>query len=170
MVTWLVRCWMRLARPIARAIQRLSMGPLSMEHPLTTRESTSEVPLFSALATADSRSFRMTRAERLGVCLSIAIASSTRLPRTRLATTRILRGEIRTCLQTALASMSKVPGTGAITRTDVDLPRMLVQIQPDFLGESRKVLTDLSRSTRPYFLAGAAGFEGAADFAFRSPE
>ena len=37
------------------------------------------------------------------------MASSTRLPRTMLAMIRIFRGDMRTCLTTALAAMDSIP-------------------------------------------------------------
>src|SRR5262249_23030219 len=44
-VMWLVRRWMRLARPMARGIHRLMIGPLSTWIVLMTSESTSALPL-----------------------------------------------------------------------------------------------------------------------------
>src|SRR5260370_11065702 len=57
-------------------------------------------------------SLRITTAPFFGISLSSDMASSTRLPRTRLATTRILRGDIRTWRTTALASIKPSSSQG----------------------------------------------------------
>ena len=61
--------------------------------------------LFSAFAIALRRVFSTTGEPPLGMNLSMASASSTSLPRIKSITWRALRGEIRICLATALASI-----------------------------------------------------------------
>src|SRR5262249_49841549 len=73
---------------------RFSWGPLSTKIFPTTRSSTSRCACFcSALATADFKVFRMSRAATLLVWRKIATASLTGLPRTMSATRRIFCAE-----------------------------------------------------------------------------
>src|SRR5262249_36275887 len=97
-VMWLVRRWMRLARPMARGIHRLMIGPLSTWIVFMTSGSTSALPLdlSSALDAALWTSLEMMRALFLGSSVRTPSASSTRLPRIMFATMRTFRGDIRT--------------------------------------------------------------------------
>ena len=93
---WLVRLWIRVARPIARGRKRFSVGPSSTVIAWMRISSPIRSWLFSALATADSSSFCQSSATPRGVCARIARASSTDLPRIWSPTSRALRADVRT--------------------------------------------------------------------------
>src|SRR5688572_12307892 len=102
---------MRFARPIERGIQRLLIVPPSTAIVWMRRSSTDESPPLrsSAFAAADLIAFEIKPAAFFGMRSSNATASSTLLPRTKLATTRILRGDIvipRTRQRACMASPS----------------------------------------------------------------
>src|SRR5262249_1477836 len=93
-VRWLLRWRTRKARPIGAGRMRRSCGPLSTVIFRTTSSSTSSCVSFcSALATAERRVFKMSRAATLRVFCRIATASLTDLPRTRSATRRTFCAE-----------------------------------------------------------------------------
>src|SRR6266508_6589797 len=93
-VRWLLRWRTRNARPIGAGRIRRSCGPLSTKILRMTRSSTSSCASFcSALATAERRVFKMSRAATLGVYCRIATASLTDLPRTISATSRTFWAE-----------------------------------------------------------------------------
>src|SRR5436305_8191212 len=91
-VRWLVRLRILVARPIARGLNRLIVGPSSAVIDLTYRSSPTSSWLFSALATADSSSLLQSRATVRGVWERIARASSTVLPRMWSQPSLALRG------------------------------------------------------------------------------
>src|SRR6185312_14749127 len=80
-VRWLVSLRMRVARPMARGRNRLSVGPSSALTANTRSSSPISSWLCSALAIADSSSLLQSRATARGVCARIARASCTDLPR-----------------------------------------------------------------------------------------
>ena len=88
---------------MARNRQRFSVGPSSTKASLTNRSSASRPLLFSALATAESRTLRTSarggRGWRRTACVR---ASATDLPRMRSTTSRALRGATRTYFACAL--------------------------------------------------------------------
>src|ERR1019366_476938 len=91
MVRWLVRLRIGVARPIARGLKRLIVGPSSAYASRTIRSSSSSSWLLSAFATADSSSLLQSRATSRGVKARIARASCTDLPRMCPHTMRALR-------------------------------------------------------------------------------
>src|SRR6266513_3384494 len=93
-------------RPRARAACRLITSALPTLASATTRSSTSRSWLFSALAMADSRHLRTSRAMRLRENSRSASAAATFLPRISVATRLSFCGEIRSIRATALASLS----------------------------------------------------------------
>src|SRR5436305_5087351 len=95
-VRWLVRLRILVARPIARGLNRLIVGPSSARTALTYRSSPTSSWLFSALATADSSNLLQSRAIARGVRARIARASSTLFPRMWSHTNRALRADERT--------------------------------------------------------------------------
>src|SRR6185503_17852183 len=103
-VRWLVRLRMRVARPMARGRNRLSVGPSSAVTANTNRSSPISSWLCSALAIADSSTLLQSRATARGVCARIARASCTDLPRMWSHTRRALRAEVRTYLAWARTS------------------------------------------------------------------
>src|SRR5690606_6941286 len=111
-VMWLVRLRMRVPRPFARAMKRVSVGPSSTMMVVTFSSSTSAPWLFSALAIADSTTLRIRWAAFLSENLSRLTARSADSPRTWFATRRAFCGEMRAVRRIAFASIaiSLLPG------------------------------------------------------------
>src|SRR5262245_8650333 len=97
---------MRPARPRARGEKRFITRPLPTWASATTRSSTSSSWLFSALAIADSRHLRTSRAMRLRENSRSASAVETFLPRMSCARRLSFCGLIRSMRATAFASVS----------------------------------------------------------------
>src|SRR2546427_1875172 len=95
---------MRLPRPFARAVKRLSVVPCSTKMVLTFSSSMSAPSLCSALAMADSSTFLMITAAFFCVNVRMLRAWSTFLPRIRSATRRPLSTDRRTPRRTARVS------------------------------------------------------------------
>lgn len=93
------------AEPFARGRKRFIVGPSLTNASDTTKLSTSKSKLFSALATADIKTFSMIPADLFGVNFKIEIASATLFPLIRSITKRALRGEVRTVFAVALADV-----------------------------------------------------------------
>src|SRR3984957_18364537 len=108
--TTMVRCENGLkifpTRPRARGACRFMTNPLPTCACATTRSSTSRSWLFSALAIADSRHLRTSRAIRLRENSRSASAVATFLPRMSCANRLSFCGLIRSMRATALASVS----------------------------------------------------------------
>src|SRR5690242_7713801 len=109
---WLVRLRIRVPLPFARAMKRFSVGPSSTMMDLTRRSSTSAPWLFSALAIADSTTFRIMAAAFLSENFRRLTARSAERPRTWSATRRAFWAEMRALRRMAFASMviSLLPG------------------------------------------------------------
>src|SRR6266446_5121879 len=104
-VMWQVRLRIRATRPRARARQRFMTGPPSTYVALTYSRS-SAMPWFaSAFETADCSTFCSTPAASRDVKARTARASGTLRPRMCSATSRALRGDIRTYLACARTSL-----------------------------------------------------------------
>src|SRR5690606_16095585 len=103
-VMWLVRLRMRVPRPLARAMNRFSVGPSSTMMVLTFSSSTSAPWLFSAFAIADSTTFLIRWAAFLSENFSRLTARSAVRPRTWSATRRAFCGEMRAVRRIAFAS------------------------------------------------------------------
>src|SRR6218665_4119748 len=95
---------MRLPRPLARAAERLRVVPCSTWMVLTFSSSMSALSLCSALAMADSSTFRMIPAAFFCVKFRMFSALSTFLPRIRSATRRPLSTDRRTPRKMACVS------------------------------------------------------------------
>ncbi|RSK22800.1 hypothetical protein D8834_05120 [Streptococcus oralis] len=93
------------AEPFARGRKRFIVGPSFANASDTTKLALSKPKLFSALATAEFKTFKMISAALFGVNVKIAIASATLLPRMLSRTRRDLRGETRTVRAIALAEV-----------------------------------------------------------------
>src|SRR3954469_2445016 len=110
MVRCEVRLRMRVARPIARGRNRLSVGPSSATTEWIRSSSPTSSWLFSALEIADSSSLLQAFAAPRDVRARIARAWGTSLPRMWSQTSRALRAEVRTYLAWARTS---TPGSAA---------------------------------------------------------
>src|SRR5437867_4591019 len=104
-VTWLLRLVMMSARPRARGCTRFVDGPSSAYARETFSVSRSSSRLFSALATADFKTFSTARAARDDVNRSIASASFTGRPRIIRTTSWTFFGESLRYFASALASI-----------------------------------------------------------------
>src|SRR5580700_10174529 len=98
-------------RPRARGACRFITSPLPTCACATTRSSTSRSWLFSALAIADSRHLRTSRAMRLRENSRSASAVATFLPRMSCANRLSFCGLIRSMRATAMASVSASAGS-----------------------------------------------------------
>ena len=79
------RLRMRVERPLARALQRLSVGPLFTLTSETYKVSASLFSLFSAFATADLNALSIAAHDFCGLKANALIAKDTDLPRIILA-------------------------------------------------------------------------------------
>src|SRR5215212_8404343 len=147
---WHVRLWMRATRPRARARQRLIVGPSSMYAAETTRSSPLQFRFgcVSAFATAERRTFSISRAAARCVNASTVRASGTLRPRMCSVTTRALRADTRTQRASARTSVRSVlPLLDLrlrVARVAAERPRgrELAELVPDHLlrDEHRHVL------------------------------
>src|SRR3990170_33761 len=96
----------RAPRPLARACERLSVGPPSTKTRATRNSSTSAPSLCSALAMADYNVLRSSLAAFFWLNSRTSIARATGNPRMRSATSRPFCGESRAYFITAVACMT----------------------------------------------------------------
>src|SRR5579875_577249 len=118
-VIWLVRLLTRYARPCARGLNRLSVGPSSTHALLTVSALRSDRPSCPALAMALASTLPTGSLADCGAKASTACAWSAGSPRIRSTTRRAFRGVTRTYRAMALASMSYLLSATAPVVLDV---------------------------------------------------